>query len=115
LVVCSLLFAVKFEKLFCRLTFWWSNATVLREIISRAFNIFLPKADMSVLLKDSQMKKTQSGTLLVDANSRQSQHAMPITVNFEDWKDPMTFMAALERLEGWIYSKVVESIWWQVC
>ena len=32
-----------------------------------------------------------------------------------DWKEPTTFMAALERLEGWIYSKVMESIWWQVC
>ena len=32
-----------------------------------------------------------------------------------DWRDPHTFLAALERLEGWIYSKVMESIWWQVC
>ena len=84
-------------------------------MISRTFNIFLPKAEIS-MSTDSRTKKTQSARLFVDANSRQLKPKlpMPVMLNF-DWKEPTTFMAALERLEGWIYSKVMESIWWQVC
>ncbi|KAF2583422.1 hypothetical protein F2Q68_00002521 [Brassica cretica] len=29
------------------------------------------------------------------------------------WDDPGTFITALEKVEAWIFSRVVESIWWQ--
>jgi hypothetical protein len=30
------------------------------------------------------------------------------------WENPHVFTSALENLEGWIFSRIVESIWWQV-
>lgn len=31
-----------------------------------------------------------------------------------DWKEAGAYIAALEKIEDWIYSKIVESLWWQV-
>lgn len=31
-----------------------------------------------------------------------------------DWEEPSTFTRALEKIEAWIFSRIVESIWWQV-
>ncbi|KAJ6300497.1 hypothetical protein OIU76_021315 [Salix suchowensis] len=31
----------------------------------------------------------------------------------DDWQETGTFTAALERVESWIFSRVVESVWWQ--
>lgn len=30
------------------------------------------------------------------------------------WEDPCTFISMLEKIEGWIFSRIIESIWWQV-
>ncbi|KAF2316486.1 hypothetical protein GH714_041827 [Hevea brasiliensis] len=32
---------------------------------------------------------------------------------FGDWEDPHEFISALEKVEAWIFSRIVESIWWQ--
>lgn len=31
-----------------------------------------------------------------------------------DWEDPHTFISVLEKFEAWIFSRIIESIWWQV-
>lgn len=31
-----------------------------------------------------------------------------------DWENPHTFTSALEKVEAWIFSRIIESIWWQV-
>ena len=33
---------------------------------------------------------------------------------FEDWEELSTFTSALGKIESWIFSRVVESVWWQV-
>lgn len=33
---------------------------------------------------------------------------------FDDWEDIKTFRSALERIECWIFSRIIESVWWQV-
>lgn len=33
---------------------------------------------------------------------------------FHNWLDPETFLVALEKVEAWIFSRIVESVWWQV-
>lgn len=33
---------------------------------------------------------------------------------FGNWDDPHVFMSALEKVEAWIFSRIIESIWWQV-
>jgi len=32
----------------------------------------------------------------------------------DDWQETSTFIAALEKIESWIFSRTVESVWWQV-
>lgn len=32
----------------------------------------------------------------------------------DEWEDPRAFLAALEKFESWIFSRVVKSVWWQV-
>ncbi|KAL0359487.1 UNVERIFIED_CONTAM: hypothetical protein Sangu_0798100 [Sesamum angustifolium] len=31
----------------------------------------------------------------------------------DDWQETRTFTAALEKVEAWIFSRIVESVWWQ--
>ncbi|GMI70833.1 hypothetical protein HRI_000752600 [Hibiscus trionum] len=31
----------------------------------------------------------------------------------DDWVDPQTFLLALQKFEGWIFSRIIESVWWQ--
>lgn len=31
-----------------------------------------------------------------------------------NWEDSGTFIKALEKIEAWIFSRIIESIWWQV-
>lgn len=37
-----------------------------------------------------------------------------LTEEVDDWEDPVTFTTALEKIEAWIFSRIVESVWWQV-
>jgi hypothetical protein len=32
----------------------------------------------------------------------------------DDWHETGTLLAALEKIESWIFSRIVESVWWQV-
>lgn len=34
--------------------------------------------------------------------------------SFSNWDDPLAFISALERVEAWIFSRIIESVWWQV-
>lgn len=34
--------------------------------------------------------------------------------NSEHWDDLQTFTGLLEKFEAWIFSRIVESVWWQV-
>ena len=38
-----------------------------------------------------------------------------LTDTSDDWEDPLTFIMALEKLEAWIFFRIVEGLWWQVC
>lgn len=31
-----------------------------------------------------------------------------------DWGNPHSFTTALEKIEAWIFTRVVKSLWWQV-
>lgn len=33
---------------------------------------------------------------------------------FGNWDDPLVYISALEKVEAWIFSRIVESIWWLV-
>ncbi|XP_073033476.1 LOW QUALITY PROTEIN: uncharacterized protein [Primulina eburnea] len=35
------------------------------------------------------------------------------TEEFDDFEDVLTFIIALEKVESWLFSRIVESVWWQ--
>lgn len=84
---------------FCilRLTFWLSNTIVLREIISQAFG---NSRNLSSLARLPELN-----------GSKQVNGFMPLV---DDWQETGTFTNALEKVESWIFSRIVESVWWQV-
>lgn len=85
-----------------RLTFWLSNSIVLRAIISQT----LGKPQISARPRN----KINAGGLL-SAKKEENDRTLE---SFDNWEDPQIFMAALEKFESWIFSRIVESVWWQV-
>ncbi|KAL3637297.1 hypothetical protein CASFOL_019596 [Castilleja foliolosa] len=87
-----------------RLTFWLSNAVVLREIISQAFGSSCQSSALTKVFESSGGYKWKK-----NMESRQSSFLQFV----DDWQETRTFTAALEKVESWIFSRIVESIWWQ--
>uniref|UniRef100_A0A1J3K547 Dilute domain-containing protein n=1 Tax=Noccaea caerulescens TaxID=107243 RepID=A0A1J3K547_NOCCA len=84
-----------------RLTFWLSNIVALREIISQAFG-------RSRIITQSSESNGDSGK---KTNLRWKNGFQQL---LEDWQETETFTSALEKIEFWIFSRIVESVWWQV-
>ncbi|CAN0909955.1 hypothetical protein LINGRAHAP2_LOCUS26051 [Linum grandiflorum] len=83
-----------------RLSFWLSNTIVLRAIISQAFGSSCNSSISRLMQSNSSMSRKWK------AGNGYSQFA-------EDWQETGTFTAALEKVESWIFSRIVESVWWQ--
>ncbi|THG01982.1 hypothetical protein TEA_002548 [Camellia sinensis var. sinensis] len=96
-----------------RLTFWLSNSIMLRAIVNQAIG--------EMPLCDGPHTKTTVGG---EGSSGRSSYKRdkfcstgegknhPIQ-ELEDWENPQTFIIALEKVETWIFSRIVESVWWQ--
>ncbi|CAA7057080.1 unnamed protein product [Microthlaspi erraticum] len=85
-----------------RLTFWLSNIVALREIISQAFG------KSRIITQSSESNGNDSGK---KTNLRWKNGFQQL---LEDWQETETFTSALEKIEFWIFSRIVESVWWQV-
>ncbi|MBA0772821.1 hypothetical protein Gotri_008138 [Gossypium trilobum] len=88
-----------------RLTFWLSNSIVLRAIVSNAIG--------GIQLYSGPCLNSSSEGMVLEDNSH-LQEECNSTESFEEWVDPQTFLLALEKFETWIFSKIIESVWWQV-
>ncbi|KAG6427051.1 hypothetical protein SASPL_111290 [Salvia splendens] len=96
-----------------RLTFWLSNTVVLREIISHAFGSSC-QSNASAKLFESNGGDTKSSTNKWKNSGGNRQLNKKGFLQFvDDWQETRTFTAALEKVESWIFSRIVESIWWQ--
>ncbi|XP_038713804.1 uncharacterized protein LOC120007566 [Tripterygium wilfordii] len=76
-----------------RLTFWLSNSIVLRAIINNErtkTKRFSPKSMFSPHEEKNDMIEGS-----------------------DEWEEPQTFVVALEKIEAWIFSRIIESVWWQ--
>jgi hypothetical protein len=95
-----------------RLTYWLSNTVILREIISQTFgNISSQSSPKVVKVADSGSNgsmKWQNGT-----SGKQGKN-LGIFLPVNDWTETCTFTTALEKIESWIFFRIVESVWWQV-
>lgn len=82
---------------------------MLREIITQAFGSSC---------QSSYKKEGSSSTpspLAWKANSGSKEINKPDFMDFiDDWEETRSFTSALEKVESWIFSRIVESIWWQV-
>jgi len=99
-----------------RLTFWLSNTVVLREIIVQTFGIshqFTPSM-MNLSMNGGAKKLDGKSMTMLWRNSYNGMQAkfaarqMP-----DDWQETSTLLATLEKIESWIFSRIVETIWWQ--
>ncbi|KAK6139154.1 hypothetical protein DH2020_027103 [Rehmannia glutinosa] len=68
-----------------RLTFWLSNSIMLRSLVSQTA-AELPHSNVPGLKSNGET---------------------------DDWEDVLTLIIALEKVESWLFSRIVESIWWQ--
>lgn len=87
-----------------RLMFWLSNCVVLRAIISETT---VGRTERNGVGKG---KKQASSPL----KWRESSPGRKENKSFSDWDNPIAFTSALERVETWIFSRIIESVWWQV-
>ncbi|KAJ0249873.1 Uncharacterized protein HA466_0153000 [Hirschfeldia incana] len=94
-----------------RLTYWLSNTIILRAIISDKTSVEEEELPLSVSVSagprrsKTQSEKQRSSLTWKDSSLRKKGNGA--------WDDPRTFITALEKVEAWIFSRVVESIWWQ--
>ncbi|KAL1209869.1 hypothetical protein V5N11_033942 [Cardamine amara subsp. amara] len=96
-----------------RLTFWLSNIIALREIILQTFGKTSVPSQFTENSESNGSEHIGSGKLRRKKNqwNKQSNGFKPV---FEDWQETETFTAALEKVEFWVFSRIVESVWWQV-
>lgn len=97
-----------------RLTFWLSNSVMLRAIVSQAAGG--RREDDRPYAESNTGKSSLNGRSLRKRNEVSFNKGVTdgLTVELGDWEDIGTFMLALEQVEAWIFSRIVESVWWQV-
>ncbi|MBA0695838.1 hypothetical protein Goari_002437 [Gossypium aridum] len=100
-----------------RLTFWLSNSVVLRAIISESIG------DMGLQLSAGPMegngggkekKHVSSPLKWIETSPGRKENKLISYGSFSDWDSPLAFTSALEKVEAWIFSRIIESVWWQV-
>ncbi|XP_030530889.1 uncharacterized protein LOC115741231 isoform X2 [Rhodamnia argentea] len=77
-----------------RLTYWLSNSVVLRAIISQ----MIPKGNIEVPLSRESYPRKKG-----NKNARTE----------DDNENVHKLISELEKVEAWIFSRIVESLWWQ--
>ncbi|KAJ6408183.1 hypothetical protein OIU84_011486 [Salix udensis] len=98
-----------------RLTFWLSNTIVLREIISQALGSSRNSSPPARLAESNGgSKKSEGKSKAMKWKSYSGGKQVNGFMQFaDDWQETGTFTAALEKVESWIFSRIVESVWWQ--
>ncbi|KAM1410568.1 hypothetical protein ACFX13_023665 [Malus domestica] len=100
-----------------RLTYWLSNSIVLRTIVSQvAGESKLPMLAGPSIDRNGagKVKNNVPSSIKWKAPSSGKKEGMKLlNGSFGDCENPQTFMSTLEKIESWIFSRIVESIWWQ--
>lgn len=99
-----------------RLTFWLSNTVVLREIISIAFGSSCHSNALAKMFESNGQEKKSEAKASSSKNSstgNRPRNKQGLLLFVDDWQESRSLTAALEKVESWIFSRIVESIWWQ--
>ncbi|XP_019176710.1 PREDICTED: uncharacterized protein LOC109172030 [Ipomoea nil] len=97
-----------------RLTFWLSNTIMLRAIVSQAAADTVDKNRPNI---GSPGDKTGDKGRYSEQNCEfdyTNEGRKSVTNEQTDWGDRDVFTLALEQVEAWIFSRIVESVWWQI-
>lgn len=98
-----------------RLTFWLSNTVVLREIIAQTFGTSQHSSPVKVFSSNGNANKPdRSFTSSQWKSNYNGKYVNPNIMQLpDDWQKTSTLLDALEKIESWIFSRIVESVWWQ--
>ncbi|XP_062202526.1 uncharacterized protein LOC133904900 isoform X1 [Phragmites australis] len=94
-----------------RLSFWLSNCVVLRAIVTETSK--QSGSTNGISSADYSSKATyrkNSASMWESLNRKKGKLLAP---EFDNWEDVDTFIAALKKIESWIFSRIVETLWWQ--
>lgn len=100
-----------------RLTFWLSNCVMLRAIVSEAFGdehlpvSAGPSPEQNGNKKGMDNKPSTLKWSISSSGNKGNKNSLG--KRSEDWETPQAFLFALEKVEFWIFSRIVESVWWQ--
>ncbi|KAJ3707407.1 hypothetical protein LUZ61_011112 [Rhynchospora tenuis] len=93
-----------------RLTFWLSNTIVLREIITQNLE---KSSQMDRFIKDTAADAKGSPLQWrngpIGKPDRKRFSLQPTYV----WHETSTIITALNKIESWVFSRIIESVWWQ--
>uniref|UniRef100_J3NCC8 C2 NT-type domain-containing protein n=1 Tax=Oryza brachyantha TaxID=4533 RepID=J3NCC8_ORYBR len=90
-----------------RLSFWLSNCVVLRAIVSETSK---QSNGSAINYVGKTTPRRNSASMWESLNRKKGKLLSP---EFDNWEDVDTFIAALKKIESWIFSRIVESIWLQ--
>ncbi|KAK7316121.1 hypothetical protein VNO77_34852 [Canavalia gladiata] len=100
-----------------RLTFWLSNTIVLRAIISQNTKDLIPSnpagSSRRRKTEGERYSKITTSIRLKGLYTGKHENTELGYGGFGNWDDPQVFMLALQKVEAWIFSRIIESIWWQ--
>ncbi|KAL5991087.1 hypothetical protein ACLOJK_011993 [Asimina triloba] len=96
-----------------RLTFWLSNSVVLRAIITETTGEKQVVSARPHVEINSVEKRSERKSSILKQESSFGKKEISFSSDLKDWEDPQTFTAALEKIEAWIFSRIIESVWWQ--
>ncbi|CAO2202454.1 unnamed protein product [Urochloa humidicola] len=98
-----------------RLTFWLSNTVVLREIIAQTFGISCVTPTTTTMNGNVGAKNLDGKpTAMLWRNSSNGKQAKLAPIQMpDDWQETSTLLASLEKIESWIFSRIVDTVWWQ--
>lgn len=94
-----------------RLSFWLSNCVVLRAIVTETSKQSDIGNDINATDYSSKTApRRNSASMWESLNRKKGNFLSP---EFDNWEDIDTFIASLKKIESWIFSRIVECIWWQ--
>lgn len=94
-----------------------SNTVGFRTIISRNSKYFVPSNPTGFNRRrkvegDGNAKIASSSQKWKGINAGKNEITTAGYECFGNWDDPHVFISAMEKVEAWIFNRIVEAIWW---
>ncbi|GFZ21159.1 hypothetical protein Acr_29g0003210 [Actinidia rufa] len=96
-----------------RLTFWLSNSIMLRTIVNQSVRGTPLSNGQNIETNGGGKKSGGRSSLNLDKVSATEKEQNHLIQELGNWENRQTFEIALEKVEAWIFSRIVESVWWQ--